>query len=121
MGEELDVPSGQLYDLLINREKESTTVMNPDLAIPHIILEGEHKFDILLVRCREGIRFSEEYPAVHTVFVLVGSKDERSFHLRTLASIAQIVQDPHFEDRWMKAKSEQALRDLVLLGKRRRH
>ena len=49
------------------------------------------------------------------------NKDERSFHLRALAAIAQIVQDPHFEERWMRAKTIEALRDNVLLGKRRRH
>jgi mannitol/fructose-specific phosphotransferase system IIA component (Ntr-type) len=55
------------------------------------------------------------------VFVLAGSADERNFHLRALAAIAQIVQDPHFEEKWMEAKGEEALRDIVLLGERRRH
>ncbi|MCK4527856.1 PTS sugar transporter subunit IIA, partial [candidate division WOR-3 bacterium] len=62
----------------------------------------------------------EDAPAVNTVFVLVGTKDERNFHLRALAAIAQIVQDSHFENRWLAAKSEESLRDTVLLGKRRR-
>ncbi|MCK4525766.1 PTS sugar transporter subunit IIA, partial [candidate division WOR-3 bacterium] len=62
----------------------------------------------------------EDAPAVNTVFVLVGTKDERNFHLRALAAIAQIVQNPHFKDRWLAAKSEESLRDIVLLGKRSR-
>jgi len=113
-------PSGFLK-LLLDSEKESTTALNPHLAIPHIIIDGEHTFDIILARCREGIVFSETAPKVHTVFVLVGTRDERNFHLRALAAIAQIVQDPHFEEKWMAAKSKEALRDIVLLGKRRRH
>ena len=51
----------------------------------------------------------------------VGTKDERQFHLRTLPAIAQIVQDSHFEERWMAVNNEERLRDIVLLGKRRRH
>ena len=121
MAERLHVDRDTLLQLLLQREKESSTVLNPDLAIPHIIVDGERAFDILLARCSGGIIFSDESQKVHTVFVLVGTKDERPFHLRALAAIAQIVQDSHFEDKWMKAKNKEALRDLVLLSKRRRH
>jgi hypothetical protein len=37
---------------------------------------------------------------VQAVFVLAGTRDDRDFHLRALAGIAQIVQDPAFEKRW---------------------
>ena len=120
MAGNLGIKPGILFNLLIERERETTTAITPHIAIPHIIIEGEHKFDILLARCREGIGFSEDAPAVNTVFVLVGTKDERNFHLRALAAIAQIVQNPHFKDRWLAAKSEESLRDIVLLGKRSR-
>jgi len=117
----VDTAPEVILEKLVQREKESTTAISPALAIPHIIIEGEHKFDILLARCRQGILFSEDAPKVQAVFVLAGTIDERNFHLRALASIAQIVQDPHFEKRWMAAKDEEGLRDVVLLGKRRRH
>jgi len=109
-----------LLKLLHEREKESSTAITPSLAIPHIIIEGENVFHILLARSKEGITFSKVAPKVHAVFVLLGTKDERNFHLRALSAIAQIVQDPHFEKRWLSAKSEEALRDIVLLGKRKR-
>jgi len=112
-------PDG-LLDLLWQREKESSTAITPFLAIPHIIIEGEHSFDILLARCKSGIKFSEDSPAVKSVFILVGTRDERNFHLRALSSIAQIVQNPQFEKRWIEAKNTEDLRDIVLLGKRNR-
>jgi len=121
MAEDLHVDSDTLFHLFLEREKESSTVLNPFLAIPHIIIEGEHHFDILLARCKEGIVFSDDAPQVHTVFMLIGTKDERPFHLTSLAAICQIVQDPEFESRWMKAKKTETLRDIVLLGKRKRH
>jgi len=120
MADKLNVSSDILYRLLIEREKESTTAITPSVAIPHIIVEGKNKFDILIVRCRHGVYFSENAPSVKTIFVLIGSRDERNFHLRSLAAIAQIVQDINFEKRWMNAKNKEALRDIVLLGKRRR-
>ncbi len=121
LAEKLGMPPEILFRLFREREKQSSTVLAPGLAIPHIVVEGENKFEILLARCKEGVVFSEGLPRVHTVFALVGSRDERNFHLRALAAIAQIVQDAHFNKRWLSARSPEALRDIVLLGKRERH
>jgi mannitol/fructose-specific phosphotransferase system IIA component (Ntr-type) len=95
-------------------------VIASGLAIPHLVLEGEHKFDILLARCKPGIAWSGDVPEVHAVFVLAGTKDERNFHLRALAAIAQIAQPLHFYKRWIQARNKEALRDVVLLGQRQR-
>jgi APA family basic amino acid/polyamine antiporter len=120
MAERLDLEPDELYDLLVERERESTTVLGAHLAVPHIIVAGEHEFDILLARCRPGVKFPGVDERVHAIFVLAGSRDERPFHLRSLAAIAQIVQDPHFEQRWMRARRKEDIRDIILLGKRRR-
>jgi mannitol/fructose-specific phosphotransferase system IIA component (Ntr-type) len=120
MADRLGVEKAIMMKLLHDREKDSSTVLTPCLAIPHIVVAGEKRFEILLARCREGVEFSEKAPSIRAVFVLAGSRDERNFHLRALAGLAQIVQDPHFEENWMKAKGVEDLRDLILLGKRRR-
>ena len=117
---DLKMKSKHIYNLLVEREEESTTVLTDELAIPHIIIGGEHHFDILMARCKEGIAFSEEAPKISTVFVLIGTKDERPFHLTSLAAIVQVAQEEGFEEKWRAAKGTEALRDLVLLGKRRR-
>ncbi|MFC1549054.1 amino acid permease [Candidatus Omnitrophota bacterium] len=121
MSEKLNIDNSVLLNLLLEREKQSSTVLSPGLAIPHIIVDGIQIFLILLARCKEGIIFPGKERKVNTVFVIAGTKDERNFHLRALSAIAQIVQDPRFERKWMRAKNAEALRDIVLLGKRRRH
>ncbi len=120
MSEHLDVDTEFLYNLFLEREKESTTALTPFLAVPHIIVPGEHHFDILLARSKKGIKFSNDAPSVHAIFALVGTKDERPFHLRALAAIAQIIQDSEFERKWLQARGTEELRDIVLLGKRKR-
>ncbi|RLE08820.1 MAG: hypothetical protein DRJ06_03970 [Candidatus Aminicenantes bacterium] len=120
MSERIKIPAVVIYKKLITREKESSTVISNALAIPHIIVDGKNIFDIILVRCRKGIVFSENAPKIHTVFILVGTKDERNFHLRALSAIAQIVQDSYFKKRWITAKNKENLRDIILLGKRKR-
>ncbi len=120
MSDQLNISSSVLSNMLIQREKEITTLVAPGLAIPHIIIDGEKKFSILLARCKKGIVFSKSKPLVHTVFVLVGSRDERKFHLQALSAIAQIVLDPRFENKWMRARSQKALRDVMMNADRKR-
>lgn len=116
----LQVSEETLTELFLAREKESSTVLKPFLAVPHIIVPGEKRFEMALVRARAGIVFRGAKEPVHALFVLAGTRDERNFHLRALAAVAQIVQEPQFEKRWMQARGEQGIRDVVLLGRRQR-
>ena len=120
MSESLKMSSSSISQMLVSREEEMTTVLSTGLAVPHIIVEGEKKFSILLARCKKGIEFSPSQPLVYAAFVLIGSKDERNFHLRALSAIAQIVMSPHFENKWMRAKNREALKQLVLTADRKR-
>lgn len=116
----LQIEEETLFNLFREREKQSSTVIAPGLAIPHIVVPGIGKFDILLARCKKGIIFPDTPQSVHTLFVLVGSKDERNFHLRALAAIAQIAQDKDFDKNWLNARNIEELRDIILLAERKR-
>ena len=120
LAEKLNVKQARLKKMLVEREEESSTVLSPFLAIPHVIIKGSDVFEILIARSREGIVFSEDFPRVHAVFVLIGTQDTRSVHLHSLAAIAQIFQDADFEKRWMNAKNEKSLRDIIHLSQRKR-
>jgi mannitol/fructose-specific phosphotransferase system IIA component (Ntr-type) len=115
----LNLKEEKLFQLLMEREKESSTALRPDLAIPHIIIDGKNTFLILLARCRDGIYFSELAPKVRAVFVLIGTRDQRNYHLYALSAIAEIVQQPHFQERWLKATHENTLRNITRSGKKR--
>ena len=120
LGHELAMDPERVRVLLTSREEQSTTALRPGLAIPHIVIDGEGVFDILLARSKGGIVFAEDLPPVHAVFVLMGSPDERNYHLRALMHIAQITHDPEFDSKWREARGPEELRNIVLLGKRRR-
>lgn len=120
LGHELAMDPARVRELLMAREKQSTTALRPGLAIPHIVVDGQGVFDILLARSGEGIIFSQDLPPVHAVFVLIGSPDERNYHLRALMHIAQITHDPEFDSKWRAARGPEELRNIVLLGERRR-
>jgi len=111
----------ELYFLVSEREAESSTAITPYAAVPHIVLDGNGVFELLLIRSGAGVRFSAESPEVKAIFVLVGTRDTRTLHLRALAAIAQTLQDPRFEERWTAAGDERALVDVLLLSERKRH
>ena len=120
ISESVGVDKQTLVDKLTAREAEGSTVLEPGLAIPQVVIEGENKFAILPVRAADGIDFPHAPDPVKTVFFLVGTRDERNYHLRALMAIAQIVQEKNFYDRWFAARDTDAMRNLLLLSKRKR-
>ncbi|MBN2804224.1 MAG: PTS sugar transporter subunit IIA, partial [Deltaproteobacteria bacterium] len=111
---------GEMEQALDERENEASTAITPEVAIPHVILEGENLFHLVIVRCKDGISFTETHDKVNTVFVLAGTLDERNFHLQALSAIAQIVLRPDFYTRWMGAHTKDHLRDILHLSERQR-
>ncbi|MBN1521449.1 MAG: amino acid permease [Candidatus Aureabacteria bacterium] len=120
ISDKIDLNENEIVDLFKQREEEGSTVITPCVAIPHIIIPGRNTFKLVVVRCRDGIRFSRENTSVKAVFVFFGTRDERTFHLKALSAIAHIVHDQKFEKAWLKAKDEQQIKDFLLLSDRKR-
>jgi mannitol/fructose-specific phosphotransferase system IIA component (Ntr-type) len=120
LAERLNIEPRELLDAFISREEDTTTAIRPGLAIPHTTVDGEHKFELLMARCAPGISFAETSPPVYAAFVMVGTRDERNFHLRALSAIAQIAHAQNFDRDWLRARNTEELRDIVLLAERRR-
>lgn len=106
-----------IVDLLNEREKDSSTIIHPGLAIPHIVVEGTNKFDITVIRAKKGVEYGGD-ERVQIFFAIAGSADERNFHLQVLMAIAQIVQNKTFKEQWDKAPNRDSLRNLILLSDR---
>ena len=109
-----------IYSLMQKRQEEFDTAISPFVAIPHIIIEGSDTFFLMLTRCKEGIKFSDNHDSVKAVFTFVGTKENRAFHLKTLAAIATLIQQNNFEEKWMNANDIHYIRDMILLSKRTR-
>jgi mannitol/fructose-specific phosphotransferase system IIA component (Ntr-type) len=121
LAHELNLTSEQMLDFLRDREDQSCTAISSMVAIPHVIVDEENCFKLFIIKADEGIDFGENYDQVQAIFVLVGSLDQRNRHLKTLAAIAQLVQHRKFDARWNNARTEEQLRDVLLLGQRKRN
>ncbi len=115
---DLGVGSEELFRKFMEREQESSTVIGKGLAIPHIAVEGKNTPKVILVRAKAGVIFPEDQ-LVHIAFVLVGSAGERILHLKILAAIAQITQNPGFDKMWREATDGEELRNVFLLAERK--
>ncbi len=118
LARKFDCQPAEIHRLLAERESQSTTVIHPGLAIPHIVVAGTRLFEIVVVRCREGIDFGPDTDPVKVVFALAGTRDERNFHLQALMAIAQIVQNPEFLSTWPRLRNTEELRNQILLAQR---
>lgn len=120
IAEAIKMDKKDVLAMLEARQQESNTAISPFVAIPHIIIKGENHFFLMLIRCKEGIKFTNEENSVKAIFVFVGTEEDRTFHLQTLSSIATLIQQEDFEEKWMKAENIHYLRDMLLMCKRLR-
>ena len=74
----------------------------------------------MLIRCRPGIFFSSEAPSVQCVFVLAGTLDNRGLHLKAVSALAKALQNQSFEERWMKARNSDELKQLFFTAEKSR-
>lgn len=104
----------------LQRQKDSNTAITDFVSIPHIVIDGENKMFLTIIRSKEGIEFTKKENSVKAIFLIGGTKDIRSLHLKTLASIANLVKHNDFEENWLKAKGEIDIKNMLLLNSRER-
>ena len=121
IAEETGMPEEKIIRLFEERQKTSNTALSDFLAIPHIVIDGEDKMFMHVIRAKDGIRFTDEEPSVQAVFLLGGTKDKRTLHLKTIAAIASLISQPKFEEKWKKAEKTVELKNMMLLNSRQRY
>jgi mannitol/fructose-specific phosphotransferase system IIA component (Ntr-type) len=112
--EDIGVNENKTFRLLLTREKRRSIMIKPGVIVPSVIIPGHKKSDIILVRCKKGIVFSNEYPPANAVFIIVSTSDEQHFYLHSLMWLTQIVEKPDFEMKWLNAQNTDELRDIIL-------
>ncbi|MFW6189258.1 MAG: amino acid permease [Planctomycetota bacterium] len=108
------------FELLQLRERLSSTVVRPGVAVPHLVGGQVERFTLVLVRAGEGADFADGDEPVYAVFAIASPTEEHDFYLRALVAVSQITQAPRFHERWRGARSPRALREAVLAAERSR-
>lgn len=104
----------RLFDVLLEREKISTTAIGEGVAIPHGKVPGVKQVCGLLARSPQGVDFdSLDGGLTHLFFVLVAPEDSAADHLKALARISRLLKDSDFRLRLMKEKSGAEIFDVI--------
>lgn len=107
--------AAQIRAGLYEASKKGNTPAADGIALPHVLVEGIKRYEVLMARSKSGLHFPGVACPVTAVFVLMGAKGDPQQHLRMLAAVARRVEEPDFLARWEKAKDGEHLKR-VLLG-----
>ena len=121
IAEKTGMSEEELFKRFVERQAESNTALTEFLAVPHIVITGSDRMFMQIIRAKDGIKFTEKEPSVKAVFLLGGTKDRKTLHLKTLAAIASLISQPGFEKEWMSKKNTIELKNLLVLSDRRRY
>lgn len=106
-----ELPEGEVFASLINREKLGTTALGHGVAIPHGRVAGLGAARGAFVRLRDGaVAFdAPDELAVDLVFGLLVPEAATEEHLQLLAELAGIFSDGDFCARLRRADDDQLL------------
>jgi len=97
-------------------------------ALNHTRIPGETEPELFLVRIKDGLvtrdtcfeddTKDQEKHTFYALFFLVSSEKDATQHLRFLAHMAEMIDQENFLDRWISAKDEAELREVLLRNER---
>jgi len=120
IAKKINLDEAEIYKRFYDRQAELNTALTPFIAVPHIVTDDKSEMFLVLVRCKEGIKFSEEEDSVKAAFLFGGPYNMRTFHLKILSSIAEIASEEDFPQMWLEAKNEEELKNLFIMNSRKR-
>jgi mannitol/fructose-specific phosphotransferase system IIA component (Ntr-type) len=101
----------ELYQSIVAREKEFTTAMGREIAIPHGRIAKGSAIQGVMGICRDGIDFdAPDGEPVKLIMLIVTPEDKQDLHLKVLASLSAMVRDDTIRTRLIAAiNSEDAM------------
>ncbi len=117
----------KLNKLFLEGTQIGATPVSQGAALPHIRMQGLKHSHMLMARAKKGVKIevgdsplkgqgSEE--PIHAFFFLVSPQDKPGQHLRILAQIASQVDNETFISKWLSAKNEQDIKEVLLREER---
>lgn len=122
--------SEELAQLFIEARDSGTVAIGKGVVINHLRIDRDRPSEMVLVRIPEAIILeSEGYDIlnhdqkegpekIRAIIFLVSSESRSGQHLRILAHLAEMIDNPSFLERWNKAKNVDELREVLLRDER---
>ncbi len=100
----------KVLQVLLERERISTTAIGEGVAIPHGKLPGVDRVLGVFGRSPEGVDFASlDGRPTHLFFVLLAPENAAADHLKALARISRLLKDESFRRRLMERETSQEI------------
>ena len=100
----------RVHDVLMEREQLGSTGIGDGIAIPHGKLEGLDCVSLVVGRSSAGVDFASlDHKPAHIFFLVLAPENVAGMHLRILAHVSRLLQNPSFRDSFMYATDRDAL------------
>lgn len=104
----------KILDVLLEREKISTTAIGEGVAIPHGKLPGIDRVLGVFARSPKGVDFASlDGAPTHLFFALIAPENAAADHLKALARISRLLKDEGFRRRLMSARGAEELFQMI--------
>ncbi len=102
--------ANKIFEILLAREKDSSTAIGEGVAIPHGKIPGGEKVSGIFARSLRGVSFdSFDGGPTHLFFVLLAPEDAAADHLKALARISRLLKDGSFRAELMQGKTAEEI------------
>ena len=104
----------KVLEVLLERERISTTAIGEGVAIPHGKLPNVERVLGVFARSLDGVDFASlDGGPTYLFFVLIAPQDAAADHLKALARISRLLKDDAFRRRLLAGKNNQELYNLI--------
>lgn len=109
------IDSGELYEVLLKREKLCSTAMNSGVAIPHGKLSGLNNIVAGIARSKKGIEFDALDGEKTSIFILLVSPERsNNKHINLLARFSKIFKKAEIRKKILNAKSSDEIYEIII-------
>ncbi|KLV06180.1 PTS sugar transporter [Photobacterium aquae] len=110
----LDQNPQPLFECMLNREKMGSTGIGHGIAIPHGRINNSDEAIAVLIQCQDPIQFDAiDNQPVDLLFALLVPETQCQEHLKTLASMAEKLNDKHICKQLRTAQSDEELYQIL--------
>jgi PTS system nitrogen regulatory IIA component len=104
----------KVLDVLLERERISTTAIGEGVAIPHGKLAGVDRVVGAFARSPKGVDFASlDGGPTHLFFALIAPENAAADHLKALARISRLLKDEAFRRRLMAGETAEELFTII--------
>lgn len=121
MAERANISYESLVDMFSQDSDDNIIAVGNATALKHVRIDNDMDTEVALIRLQKGLdaeSIKNEDNKIHCLIYLVSSTEKSGQHLRILAHLAEMIDIHDFKKRWLEAKDEAELREILLRDER---